>query len=177
MTKCNFDNCIWKIQDLKLSQCFQCKTILDDGGRVKCFRVMISWWQRLTDLTVGLLNQPTNPTTPYCTVLLHKLPVCQLVMKFPTVYGSRRFIPMFTAAHHFSLSCTTSIQSMPSHPISFRLPSGLFPSGYPIRKGLRHSSMKCCTSVLYMCCITWDDFTHVKTNWRWCLPCNKTICN
>jgi len=30
---------------------------------------------------------------------------------------------------------------------------------------------------IFACCITSDDFTRVKTNWGWCLPYNKTICN
>lgn len=106
------------------------------------------------------------------------LTVCQIVKKFPTIYGSRRFIPMCTTAHHFSLACTTWTQPMPSHPTSFRLSSGLFDSGYPIIRQWRHRCIKCCTSILHLCAvITWDDWTRVKRNWRWCLPCNKKICN
>jgi hypothetical protein len=55
----------------------------------------------------------------------------------PAFYGTRRFITVFTRAHHRSLSWPRSIQSIPSHPISLRsililsthlrlgLPSGL----------------------------------------------------
>ena len=66
----------------------------------------------------------------------------QLVEKFPTFYGTRRFITAFTNARHLSLSWASSIQSTPPHPTSWksiltlsshlrlRLPSGLFPSGF-----------------------------------------------
>ena len=54
----------------------------------------------------------------------------------------RRFITAFTSARHLSLSWSSSIQSIPLHPTSWRsililssylrlgLPSGLFPSGF-----------------------------------------------
>ena len=37
----------------------------------------------------------------------------RLVKKFPTFYGTRRFITAFTSAHHLSLSRARSIQSIP----------------------------------------------------------------
>jgi hypothetical protein len=42
---------------------------------------------------------------PWSRVLLEKLIVTQLVKKFPTFYGNRRFITVFTTARHLSLSC------------------------------------------------------------------------
>ena len=42
--------------------------------------------------------------TPWCTVLLEKLTGLQLVKKFPTYYGTRRFITAFTSSLHLSLS-------------------------------------------------------------------------
>jgi hypothetical protein len=42
--------------------------------------------------------------TPNRTVLLEKLTFSQLVKKFPTIYGTRRFITAFKSAHHLSLS-------------------------------------------------------------------------
>ena len=83
--------------------------------------------------------------TPWRRVLLEKLTGSQLVKKFPESYGTRRFITAFTSAHHLSLSWTSSIQSMPPHPTSWRsililysylclgLPSGLFSSGFPTK--------------------------------------------
>ena len=41
---------------------------------------------------------------PWSKVLLGKLTGCQLVRKFPTFYGTRRFITAFTSARHLSLS-------------------------------------------------------------------------
>jgi hypothetical protein len=62
--------------------------------------------------------------------------------EFPSIYGTRRFITLFTRALHWSLSWVRAIQYIPSHPISLRpililsthlrlyFPSGLFPSGF-----------------------------------------------
>jgi hypothetical protein len=36
--------------------------------------------------------------------LLEKLPVVQLLKKFPAFYGNRKFITVFTRALHWSLS-------------------------------------------------------------------------
>jgi hypothetical protein len=53
-------------------------------------------------------------------VLLEKLTGLQLVKKFPTFYGTRRFIAAFTCARHLSLSWASTIQSLPPHPTSWR---------------------------------------------------------
>ena len=58
--------------------------------------------------------------TPCSRVLLEKLTGSQPVKKFPTFYGTRRFITALTSARHLSLSWASSIQSMPSHPTSWR---------------------------------------------------------
>ena len=83
--------------------------------------------------------------TPWCRVLLEKLTDLQLVKKFPAFYGTRRFITALTSVRHLSLSWTSPIQSTYPHPTSWRsililsthlrlgLPSGLFPSGFPIK--------------------------------------------
>ena len=81
----------------------------------------------------------------YSTVLLEKLTGFQLVKKFPTFYGTPKFITAFTSARHLSLSCASSIQFIPPHHTSSRsililsslrrlgLPSGFFPSGFPTK--------------------------------------------
>jgi hypothetical protein len=68
---------------------------------------------------------------------------CTATREFPTSYGTRKFITMFTRALNWSLSWGRSIQSIPRHPISLRpilvlsihlylsLPRGIFPSGFP----------------------------------------------
>jgi hypothetical protein len=61
-----------------------------------------------------------------------------VVQKFSIFYKSQRFITAFTNAHHLSLSCARSIQSLAPTPTHFlknhlrlgRL-SGLFASGFP----------------------------------------------
>ena len=67
------------------------------------------------------------------------------IKKLPAFYGTRRFITAFTSVRQLSLSYTSSIQSMPPHPTSWRsililsshlrlgLPSGLFHSGFPTK--------------------------------------------
>ena len=88
--------------------------------------------------------------TPRSRVLLEKLIGSQLVKKFPAFYGTQRSIIAFTSAHHLSLSWAKPIQSMPPHPNSWRsiltlsshlclrLPSGLFPSGFPTKTQYIH---------------------------------------
>ena len=83
--------------------------------------------------------------TPWCRVLLEKLTVLQLVKKFPSLYGTRRFITALTSVRHLSLSWASPIQSTYPHPTSWEsililythlhlgLPSGLFPSGFPTK--------------------------------------------
>ena len=76
-------------------------------------------------------------------LLLEKLTGLQLVKKFPTFHGTRRFITALTSVRHLSLSWASPIQSIYPHPTSCRsililstylrlgLPSGLSPSGFP----------------------------------------------
>ena len=81
--------------------------------------------------------------TPWSRVLLEKLTSSQLVKKFPALYGTWRFITVFTSARHLSLSSARSIQFMPSHLNSWSsilmlsshpclgLAGPPFPSGFP----------------------------------------------
>ena len=83
--------------------------------------------------------------TPWCRVLLEKLIVLQLVKKFPTFHGTRRFITALTSVRHLSLSWASPIQSIYPQPTSWRsililsthlrlvLHSGLLPSGFPTK--------------------------------------------
>ena len=78
-------------------------------------------------------------------LILEKLTGSQPVKKFPTFYGTRRFITAFRSARQLSLSSASSIQCVPPHPTSWRsililsshlrpgLPSVLFPSGFPTK--------------------------------------------
>ena len=64
-------------------------------------------------LTYLLPSLLTYLLTSHNTVLLEKLTGSQLVNKFPTFYGTRRFITAFTSARHLPLSRARPIQSMP----------------------------------------------------------------
>ena len=76
--------------------------------------------------------------TPWCRVLPEKLTGLQLVKKFPTFYGTQRFITALTSLRHPYLSWATPIQSIYPLPTSWRfililythLCLGLFPSGF-----------------------------------------------
>ena len=99
----------------------------------------------------GLKKENTRPTrltyllTPWRRVLLEKLTGLQLVKKFPAFHGTRRFITALTSVHHLSLSWASPIQSIYTHPTSWRsipilsthlclgLPSGLLPSSFPTK--------------------------------------------
>jgi hypothetical protein len=52
--------------------------------------------------------------------LLEKLPIAQLLKNFSAFYGTRRFITVSKRALHWLLSWASSIQAIPSHPISLR---------------------------------------------------------
>ena len=83
--------------------------------------------------------------TPWCRVLLEKLTGLQLVKKFPTFQGTRKFITTLTIVCHLSLFWASPIQSIYPHPTSRRsilvlsshlclgLPSGLVPSSFPTK--------------------------------------------
>jgi len=51
--------------------------------------------------------------TPWSRVLLEKLTGSAASQEIPHIYGTRRFITVFTSARHLSLSWTNSIQSPP----------------------------------------------------------------
>ena len=91
--------------------------------------------------------------TPWCRVLLQKLTGLQLVKKFPAFHGTRRFITALTNVSHLSLSWASPIQSIYTHPTSWRsililsvhlrlgLPSDLLPSGFPTKTLYAHASI------------------------------------
>ena len=58
--------------------------------------------------------------TPLFRVLLEKLTGLQLVNKFPSFHGTRRFITALTSVRQLSLSWASPIQSIYPHPTSWR---------------------------------------------------------
>ena len=88
----------------------------------------------------GVVFVRTYLLTPWCRVLLEQLTGLQLVKKFPTFHGTRRFITALTSVRHLSLSWASPVQSTYPHPKSWRsililsthLRLGL-PSGFPTK--------------------------------------------
>ena len=58
--------------------------------------------------------------TPWSRVILEKLASLQLVKKFSTFYGTRRFLTALTSARHLSLSWASPIQSSYPNPTSWK---------------------------------------------------------
>ena len=58
--------------------------------------------------------------TPWSTVLLEKLTGSAASQEIPRIFGTRRFITIFTSARHLSLSWANSIQSPQPPPTSWR---------------------------------------------------------
>ena len=83
--------------------------------------------------------------TPWSRVLLVKLTGSAVSQEISRIFGTRRFLTVFTSARHLSLSWANSIQSPQPLPTSWKfililsshlrlgLPKGLFPSGFPTR--------------------------------------------
>ena len=105
---------------------------------------MTVWCKRVACCVPKATNTHSYLLTPWCRVLLEKLTGLQLVKKFPAFHGTRRFITALTNVRHLSLSWASPIQSIYSHPTSWRsilisahlclgLPSGLFPSAFPTK--------------------------------------------
>jgi hypothetical protein len=96
----------------------------------------VIWAYHIFCVDIGILRL-TYQLTPWSRVV-EKLIVAQLV-ELPAIYGTRRFITLFTRARHWSVSWDKSIQSTPYHSISLRsilifsshlllgLPNGFFP--------------------------------------------------
>ena len=71
---------------------------------------------------------------PWSRFLIEKLTVLQVVKKFPTFHGTRRFITAFTSFRHLSLSWASPIQSIYPHPSFLELHPNIIipsPSGSP----------------------------------------------
>jgi hypothetical protein len=85
----------------------------------------IAMWQKKGFVNVGCTTQfenfssclLTNWLTVWCRVLLEKSPFAQLLKIFPTFYGPRSFITVFTRTLHWFRSWARWIQPIP--PILF----------------------------------------------------------
>jgi len=92
--------------------------------------------------------------------------VPQLVQKFPTFYGTWRFITIITGACHLSLSGAKSVRAPPHYYVSWRsvlilsshlcigLPNGLFPYEDPVY-----------TTALPRTCDVYPSHMHLSNIW------------
>jgi len=99
------------------------KTSADSIVYCSIWSWLLSAWNKHVYLftylfTYSLTQSVTHSLTPWSRVLLEELTSFQLDKKFPTFYGTRRFITAFTSAHHLSLSWASLIQSIPPCPTS-----------------------------------------------------------
>jgi len=67
-------------------------------------RILTKLTKQINKQTNKLTNKQTNELTLWSRVLPEKLTGPQLVKKFPTIYGTQRFIVALTSAHYMSLS-------------------------------------------------------------------------
>jgi hypothetical protein len=111
---------------------------------------MLRKWFKPNKQTNKQTNQPTNQLTPSSWVFLEKPPVFCPVESFPTCYGTRSFITVFTKARHWSLSWAKWIQSVPPYPIYLR--SILILSSYlRLSFWISHGSPICITFLSHAC--------------------------
>ena len=90
--------------------------------------------------------------TPRSILLLEKLIGSRLVKKFPTFFGTRRSITVFTNARHQSLFWASSIQSIFPHPTSWRsilILSSHLRIGLPLR--FPHQKPECISTLPHTC--------------------------
>ena len=80
-------------------------------GRPRCRHWTTYFFSYLLNRTFFITYLLTYLLTPWCRDLLQKLTGSQLVKKFPTFYGTRRFITAFTSGSHLSLYWANSMQS------------------------------------------------------------------
>jgi len=73
-----------------------------------------------SELSGFLIAELSYLLIPWSRVLLEELTSFQLIKKFPAFCGTWRYITTFTSACHLSLSWARSIQSIPTHPTSWR---------------------------------------------------------
>jgi hypothetical protein len=125
---------------------------------LNCSWVATRWQQYSTHLHTNKTQNDTKQTvhilTPWCRVLLEQLTNLQLVKKFPSFYGTRRFITTLTKVRHLSISWASAIQSIYPHPTSWRsalilsthvspgFPIGLFLLRFGHQEYVLHNSFK-----------------------------------
>ena len=139
-----------------------------------------SWNWKVTGKCLGTVKGTlsghiinTHSLTPWSRAPLEKLTGSAASQEIPSIFGTRRFLTVPTSARHLSLSWANSIQSPPPPPTSRRsililsshlrpgLPSGLFPSGLPIRTLCTPLNLY---AVIYIYIYTSHAHTHTHTH-------------
>jgi len=120
------------------------KVSLAQGGILQRYSSSLTILQSTRNNHNGISCKDDNYLTSRDRIVFQKLTVPQLLKTFPEFHEIRRFITVFTTAHHLSLPRDRLIPSTPTRAISFkiililtshqRLPSGFFPSGFLKKK-------------------------------------------
>ena len=141
---CIYVRCRWRTVTCKFRVC------IFSISKLYEYAVLNKYWTWAEHITIGWWNRGTGVghtylLTPCSRVLLEKLTGSVAIQEILIVFGTRRFLIVFTSARHLSLSWANSIQSPQPPPTSWRsililsshlrlgLPNGLFPSGFPTR--------------------------------------------
>jgi hypothetical protein len=130
-----------KILELERISCFErCRSIVENKGPewwyvrtliyvTMCMQLgpngtkghsLTTWITPLGPLPYSACWRTAGILTPWNRVLIEKITGSQIMKKFPAFYVTRSFITTFTSARQLSLSWARSVQSIPSHPISWR---------------------------------------------------------
>jgi len=90
-----------------------------------------------------------NYLTPWSRVHLEKLLNTQLVKKYPTFYGTWRFMTVFTITCHWSLSWARCIQFTPSYSISLNVILPYMPrsSEWSLPFGISNQNIVCINKI------------------------------
>jgi hypothetical protein len=94
------------------------KKFLFSVAQYSILSVRLRWANGIIVTTIGKFPKGVCWwLTSWRWTLLEKPPIAQLLKNFPTFYGTRRFITVFTRALHRSLSWARSIQYIPPHSV------------------------------------------------------------
>jgi hypothetical protein len=100
----NFSWRLEKPRKIIMNSCLRGKNLKQKSLSVQISFELITMAMLEMGCQTALSSKQKALFTPWNRALLEKLTVSQLVKKFPTFYGTRRFIIAFTSARHLSLS-------------------------------------------------------------------------
>jgi len=112
--------CVWLAQVQLLYRAHR-------AGRLCPRFIVVRWMAWDTEL------QKVCWVSPWSKVLLEKLVVSQLAKKFTKFYGNRKFIAVFTTAHHLSLSWSTLLKLMHCQFVTLKFHSNIITYAYTLQ--------------------------------------------